>query len=84
MAIAAKARIASPFQSRFNTYPLAPRTAINAERIALAAGAITQSAISAAIATGAARQRSSRMNNPAIHATTHPSTARLNPDIAKM
>ncbi len=57
---------------------------MRADRIALAAGAITQSAINAATATEAARHRSSRRKNPATNAITHPSTARLKPEIAKM
>ena len=57
---------------------------MSALRTALAAGAMSQSASPAATATGIARQRSSRSTNPANHATNHPSTARLNPEIARM
>ena len=58
--------------------------AINADRIALAAGAITMSATAAATATGTARHRSSRMNSAATAPTTQPRTARLKPEIARM
>lgn len=84
IAIAANATIASPFQSRPNDRAHAPMTAMSAERTALAAGAMITSATIAATPTGTARRRSSRMNTAAMAATTHPSTARLKPEIARM
>ena len=76
--------IASLFHSRPSVRPLAPTAAMSAERTALAAGAMSHNAAIAASATGAARQRSSRNTRPATIATIHPSTARLNPEIARM
>jgi hypothetical protein len=84
MIAAASARIASPFQSRSHDAPIAPQIAMSALRVALAAGAMSQSAAIAASATGTARQRSSRRQSDAVHATIQPSTARLNPEIARM
>ena len=84
IATTATASTASPCQSRPSDAPHAPTIAISAERIALAAGAITSSATAAATATGTARSRSSRTNSAATAPTTQPSTARLKPEIARM
>jgi len=84
MAMATTARIASPFQSRWNDAPPAPTTAIHADRTALAAGAIRHRAASAASATTTACPRGLRMKIAAIEAATQASTVRLNPEIARM
>jgi hypothetical protein len=84
MAMATAEMTASPFQSRPHACPVAPSAAMSALRMALAAGAMTHSASSAARTTGTARHRSSRSTSPATHATSQPSTERLNPEIARM
>ncbi len=81
---AAMASSASAFHSRPQLPPIAPPIAIRQDRIALAAGAISASAASAAIPIAALRSRPSRVITPAAAPTIQPSTARLKPEIARM
>jgi hypothetical protein len=84
MTLAATARTASPFQSRPSAWAEAPTSAINAERTALAAGAMTMSAPSAASPHAIACTRGLGEIARATSPTIQPSTARLKPEIARM
>ncbi|MCE2881646.1 MAG: hypothetical protein LW636_04715 [Planctomycetaceae bacterium] len=57
---------------------------MSAARVALGAGTITNIAVAATITTNPACKRGSRVASDAIAAAIHPSTARLNPEIARM
>lgn len=81
---ATTARTASPCQSRRSMDPIDPTMAINAERSALGAGAMTKSATAAPDMTHAATNRVSRKIIRAKSPTIQPRTARLKPEIASM